>query len=320
MASQQGIDDVEGIGPMTSAKRRAATAKERRFLPVWRKPGATFLGPYLTDPLRAVEELRNRYETLLDTAREQLCALTAAQANLARTDHELHTLASSVSHDLRAPLRAILGYSGMLSEDLEAGRIEEVIEHAFRIERAARRMDQMIGALSRLSRAAHHALQLTSVDMAMQAREAWSMLTAAEPARQPTLLICELPPAIGDGQLLAQVWQNLLANAIKYSARTAEAKVRVDAFAQDGRQWYRVTDNGVGFDMNDAKHLFEPFRRLHAESDFAGIGIGLSIVRRIVRRHGGEIRARGNVGAGAVFEFTLEGDAVSETAAATIVA
>ncbi|MCK7492916.1 MAG: HAMP domain-containing histidine kinase [Comamonadaceae bacterium] len=203
----------------------------------------------------------------------------------------MHTLASSVSHDLRAPLRAILGYSGMLSEDLAAGRIEEVTEHAFRIERAARRMEQMIGALSRLSRAAHHALQLTSVDMAMQAREAWSLVTAAEPARQPTLLICDAArhrrwaaARAGLAEPARQCHQVL--------GSDSWAKVGVDAFAEDGRQWYRVTDNGVGFDMNDANHLFEPFRRLHAESDFAGIGIGLSIVRRIVRRHGGEIRAR----------------------------
>jgi signal transduction histidine kinase len=121
-----------------------------------------------------------------------------------------------------------------------------------------------------------------------------------------SLLVADLPPAMGDPPLLAQVWQNLLANAFKYTAATAAPKVGVDAFVEDGRQWYRVSDNGAGFDMGLAKHLFQPFRRLHPESEFAGTGVGLSIVRRIVRRHGGEIRARANVGVGAVFEFTIE--------------
>jgi signal transduction histidine kinase len=219
-----------------------------------------------------------------------------------------------MSHDLRAPLRAIRGFSAFLQQDVQAGRFEEAANYANRIERAARRMDEMVEALTRLSRAANCQLHRERVDMAEQAREAWGIVGEAEPQREVTLLIADLPPAMGDPPLLAQVWQNLLGNAFKYTAPVSPAKVGVDAFEEDGRQWYRVSDNGAGFDMSLAKHLFEPFRRLHPESAFAGTGIGLSIVRRIVRRHGGEIRARGNVGVGAVFEFTLEGERPSAAA------
>lgn len=269
----------------------------------------------VTDQLRADAALREGYDALAASAREQAQALAATQAHLMQTDQELKTLAASMSHDLRAPLRAIQGFSAFLQQDVQAGRFEEAANYASRIERAARRMDDMVEALTRLSRAANRELDRKPVDMADQVREAWAIVAEAEPERQVSLLIAELPPAVGDPPLLAQVWQNLLANAFKYTAPAAEAKVGVDAFEEGGRQWYRVSDNGAGFDMGLARHLFEPFRRLHPESAFAGTGIGLSIVRRIVRRHGGDVRARGNVGVGAVFEFTLEAAGSSADAA-----
>lgn len=272
----------------------------------------------VTDQLRASEELRRGYDALAESAREQASALKRAQANLARTDQEMQALTASISHDLRAPLRAIRGFSGLLKEDLQAGHVEEALGHAMRIDRAAHRMDEMIEALTRLARASDLPLEIGAVDMTAQAREAWALVTAAEAANEAALRIADLPPAIGDARLLAQVWQNLLANALKYSARSAQPKVAVDAFNENGHQWYRVTDNGVGFAMDHAKHLFEPFRRLHSAAEFPGTGIGLSIVRRIVRRHGGEIRARASVGVGAVFEFTLQGKGEPASAEAPI--
>lgn len=263
----------------------------------------------VTEQLQANAELRSGYQALAESLREQSQELATTRADLAKTDEELQNLASSISHDLRAPLRAIRGFSGMLKEDLEAGRIDEAAFYVAHIDRAAQRMDEMIQALARLARSAHGSLTRTAIDMGHQAQEAWSLVTAGEPAQRCEFVMGELPPAHGDASLVTQVWQNLLANAFKYSSRRTGAKVGVDAFSEGRRQWYRVTDNGAGFDMNHAKRLFEPFHRLHREADFVGTGMGLNIVRRIVRRHGGDIRARGTVGVGAVFEFTLAGEA-----------
>jgi light-regulated signal transduction histidine kinase (bacteriophytochrome) len=237
---------------------------------------------------------------------------------LDRADRELQTFTAAVSHDLRWPLRVIMGFSGILKQDLDAGLIDEATQHADRIDRAARRMDGMLKALARLARVNHRTLDISAVDMAKLAREAWALVTAEEPARHASLLIADLPLARGDHQLLAHVWENLLANADKYTARTQPARIKVDAFDEDGRSWYRVSDNGVGFDTTLASNLFEPFRRLHSDWEFPGTGLGLNIVRRVIRRHGGEIRARGEVGAGAVFEFTLEpGQAADQAGAAS---
>ncbi len=262
----------------------------------------------VTDRLRSDEALRDGHATLAESAkeREQAHALTHAQTALARTEEELQNLTSSISHDLRGPLQIIQRFSSMLRADLQAGDLDKVTRHAERIESVARRMDGIVEALARLSGVNRRPLELGPVDMTALAREAWALLQAEDDTPRAVLRISDLPSAMGDGQLLSQVWQNLLANARKYSARTTAPRVGVDSFTEDGRQWYRVTDNGVGFEMNYAKHLFEPFQRLHSATDFPGTGIGLNIVRRILRRHGGEIRARGNVGVGAVFEFTLE--------------
>jgi PAS domain S-box-containing protein len=260
----------------------------------------------VTDTLRDSDALRAAYDALAGSARRQASALAEARATLARSEAELQSLTATISHDLSGPLRVIRGFTSMLKEDLQAGHFDKVLRHADRIDNVARRMDDIIEALVRLAGAAQQPIEAVRVDMGASVAQAWALLTDMGETTRITLRLADLPAATGDKALLAQVWQNLLGNACKYSARAAEPRVAVDAFLEDGRQWYRVTDNGVGFDMDYARHLFEPFRRLHASSDFAGTGVGLSIVHRIVRRHGGDIRARGSVGVGAVFEFTLE--------------
>jgi signal transduction histidine kinase len=134
----------------------------------------------------------------------------------------------------------------------------------------------------------------------------WAMLTAQQPERQVAFRIDELPMTHGDLDLVAQVWQNLLGNAWKYSARTAGAKVAVDSYRDARGTWYRTADNGAGFDMAKAHLLFQPFQRLHSAKDFEGSGVGLSLVKRIVDHHGGEIRLRSAPDAGTVVEFTLD--------------
>ena len=142
--------------------------------------------------------------------------------------------------------------------------------------------------------------------MAAEARAIWQMIAAADSARTVGLRIAPLPPALADRALVGQVWQNVLDNAWKFTARSAEPLVAIDAHVEDGVTWYRVTDNGAGFDMRYAQHLFQPFRRMHAQSEFGGTGVGLSVVRRIAAAHGGQARARSSPGVGTVVEFCLQ--------------
>lgn len=264
----------------------------------------------VTDLLRDSDALRAAYDALTESAHRQAEALAQARTALAGTQSEMQTLTASISHDLRGPLRIISGFSRMLRDDLQAGNFDKVLRHAERIENVARRMDDIVEALTRLAGSARHPLEPVRIDMAASAARAWALLTDMGETGRTTLRIGDLPFATGDEAMLAQVWQNLLGNACKYSAKAEDPRVAIDAFVEDGRQWYRVTDNGAGFDMAYARHLFEPFRRLHLASEYAGSGVGLSIVQRIVRHHGGDIRARGSVGVGAVFEFTLEQPAI----------
>lgn len=263
------------------------------------------------------QEMRSEYESLAESARTRAAGLQArlreSELRLAQADGELQSYTAAVSHDLRSPLRAIMGFSGALREDLKAGLVAEAERHAERIARAARRMDVMLEGLTRLARMGHATLHLVNLDMEKLAREAWDLVIAAEPGKTIRFGIATLPPAHADRGLVMLIWQNLLGNAAKYSARRLDARVGVDSFEEDGRTWYRVTDNGVGFDMHYADKLFNPFQRLHTAEEFAGTGIGLSVVRRVVRRHGGDIRARGSVGVGAVFEFTLTASHAAET-------
>lgn len=264
----------------------------------------------VTDLLRDSDALRAAYDALTESAHRQAEALAQARTALAGTQSELQTLTASISHDLRGPLRIIRGFSSMLRDDLQAGNLDKVLRHAERIDNVACRMDDIIEALTRLAGAAQQQLEPVRIDMAASAAHAWALLTDMGETGRTTLRIGNLPCAIGDEAMLAQVWQNLLGNACKYSAKVENPRVTIDAFVEDRRQWYRVTDNGAGFDMAYARHLFEPFRRLHLASEYAGSGVGLSVVQRIVRHHGGDIRARASVGVGAVFEFTLEPCAV----------
>lgn len=259
----------------------------------------------VSDQTRQQAQFRKSYDTLLGQMREQAKKLGAAQESVQEARRESARFTTTIAHDLQAPVRAIRGVSVFLKHDISSGALASALANVDRIDRAALRMDALIGSLTRLSRAEAAELLDERIDMSAVARETWDML-AADPARSVTFTLAPLPPATGDAQLVLQVWQNLLGNAYKYTGRSATPAVGVDSFVEGGRTWYRVTDNGAGFDMSHSDGLFQPFRRMHSEREFPGTGIGLSIVQRIVQRHGGEIRARSNVGVGSIFEFTLQ--------------
>lgn len=221
-------------------------------------------------------------------------------------NRELEAFSYSVSHDLRAPLRAIDGFSHLLEEQL-AGKLDAETENYFgRIRAAVQRMFWMIEGLLELGRASRKEIDATQVDLSLCAREIVEDLAAGNGARRVEWLIEDGLRAVGDRQLLRLLLQNLLENAWKYTARCEAARIEFRAGqAADGTPEFTIRDNGAGFDMAHAQRLFQPFQRLHSTRDFDGTGIGLATVARIVHRHGGRIRAEGTPGRGASFHFTL---------------
>jgi PAS domain S-box-containing protein len=221
-------------------------------------------------------------------------------------DARLREFTRAVAHDLRAPLLAIQGFMGLMRERLKLGHTDEALEYSEQVDKATRRMNAMIEALCNLAQIDQHALQRRSIDMQALAKDTWTLVRSGETDRPIEIQFDPLPAALGDADLVAQVWQNLLHNAWKYTARLPLARIRVDSFQENRRTWFRVTDNGAGFDMAHARALFQPFRRMHSASQFEGSGIGLSMVQRIVQHHGGAVRVRSQVGVGTVAEFTLD--------------
>lgn len=243
----------------------------------------------------------------LMSARDQLKKLSEhleekAQA-LEEANKNLESLAFSVSHDLRAPLRAIDGFSGMALKryadklDDDGKRLLNVVHDN------ARKMEQLIDDILAYSRTGRQVMSRSEVDMGALAREVFEELKPA--GRNLAMEIKQLPPAVGDHALLRQVWVNLLANAIKFTSRKASASVEVGSYAEGRENVYFVRDNGAGFEMQYADKLFGVFQRLHSEEEFEGTGIGLAIVKLIVSRHGGRVWAEGKVDGGATFCFAL---------------
>ncbi len=248
---------------------------------------------------RDVTELRRNAEEL----ERQVCARTA---ELAAANRELESFSYSISHDLRAPLRAINGFSRLLEEEA-ADRLDEAARgHLARVRAASVKMGALIDDLLELSHVARHEVCQESVDLSEVAREIVGEIAAAEPARRVEWTIAAGVHAVCDPSLMRAVLHNLLGNAMKYTSKKEAARIEFGMEETGGERRYFVRDNGAGFDMRYAGKLFGPFQRLHAPAEFPGTGIGLATVARIVHRHGGRVWAEGRVGEGAAFFFTLQ--------------
>ncbi|HEY6451757.1 MAG TPA: response regulator [Steroidobacteraceae bacterium] len=226
-------------------------------------------------------------------------------AELADAYQALEAFSYSISHDLRSPLRAIDGFAHILDDDFGERLGEEGRGVVRVIREGCRKMDELIVGLLAFSQAGRQSLSLTRVDMTALAREAVTVVMAGYAGPEPTILITELPACAGDATVLRQVWCNLIGNALKYSSKRPQPRITVSGHVQEAEFFYQVQDNGAGFDMRYADKLFAVFQRLHGAQDFAGTGVGLAIVHRILARHGGRIWARSEPEAGACFEFAL---------------
>jgi len=231
--------------------------------------------------------------------------LTDYQRELDRANRELESFSYSVSHDLRAPLRAISGFTGILQEDygtqLDAAG-QEVCGH---IQRGVREMSQLIDDLLRFSRLSRAPMRLEPVNMHELAAEAFATVAPAGPGQTAEFQLGPLPEVLADEALLRQVWINLLSNAVKFSARREQPRIVVSGEASGMEAIFTVEDNGAGFNPEYASKLFGVFQRLHSSSEFEGTGVGLAIVHRIIERHGGRVWAEGKPGVGATFHFTV---------------
>jgi PAS domain S-box-containing protein len=222
---------------------------------------------------------------------------------LAAVNKELETFSYSVSHDLRAPLRAVDGFSQALETDFAASLDPEAVRYLNRIRSNVRRMGLLIDDLLRFSRLSRKELETQEVDMASLVRNVLDDLGRSR--RHPRIRLDDLPPAQGDIDLLRQVWINLIDNAIKYSGKRPNPLVDISGHRDGAEITYTVRDNGVGFDMAYADKLFGVFQRLHRQDEFEGTGVGLAIVQRVIHRHGGRIWAEATPDGGAAFHFTL---------------
>ena len=273
-----------------------------------RKNGELLYAHLSLSPLRTWEKQINGVACYaIDiTARKQAEALATHRAKeLEASNNELEAFSFTVSHDLRAPLCTIDGFSQVLIEDYGSQLDQTGHEYLQRIRRAVQRMALLIDNLLRLARGSGTDMRHTDVDLSALAMEIIASLERPATASPAKIHIKPGLKAYGDPGLLRIVLENLLENALKYTAKTPQPRIELGTLVQAGRTTYFIRDNGAGFDMAFSNKLFEAFQRLHHEDDFPGTGIGLATVKRIIQRHGGKIWAESTVGAGAVFLFTL---------------
>ena len=250
-------------------------------------------------------ELQQHATRLEQRVAERTKELERRALELQAANSELDAFAYSVSHDLRAPLRSIDGFSQVLLEDYGAGLDEAARDSLQRVRAASQRMATLIDDLLKLARVTRTEMRTERVDLSGMARELVLDIQRTTPDRQVEFAIAPGLEAQGDSRLLRVVLDNLLRNGWKYTGKQPQPRVEFTAMDENGGRVFVIKDNGAGFDMKYADKLFGVFQRLHSTAEFEGTGVGLATVRRIINRHGGRIWAEGIVDQGATFYFTL---------------
>ena len=258
---------------------------------------------YVFKPLQP-EILRSKVSVFVDLARTTEVMRKQA-AELEAANRDLESFSYSVSHDLRAPLRAIDGYSNILRESCGDRLGDEDKRLLGKILENTQRMGTLIEDLLAFSQLGRRPIFAAEIDMEALAREVVDELRSAPGQQVPNCVLKPLPAGWGDRSLVRQVWLNLLSNAIKFTGASEVPSIELGGSSEDARNVYYVKDNGAGFDMRYYGKLFGVFQRLHSSREFPGTGVGLAIVQRVVVRHGGRVWAEGQPGKGATFYFAL---------------
>ena len=230
--------------------------------------------------------------------------LEQKNAELTRSYAEMESFSYSVSHDLRAPLRAVSGYAGIIAEDYSATMDAEANRMLGEIQKNSKKMGDLIDDLLALSKLGRKEIQKSEIDMTLLVRDALTEVTRDRGDRPDVIIGC-LHKVVADQALMRHVVVNLLSNAIKYSSRTSCPHIEVSSDCTESEVIYTVRDNGVGFDMAYAHKLFAVFQRLHGPAEYEGTGVGLAIVKRVIERHAGRVWAEGKPNGGAIFSFSL---------------
>ena len=309
------IEDIYADQRIPADAYRPTFVKSLAMVPIRAESPIGAIGNYWASPHRATPEEIEVLQALANTTAVaiedvQLYAglehrVLERTLQLEQTNRELEAFSSSVSHDLRAPLRHIAGFATVLVEDHAASLNADARACLARIDAGVKHMGTLIDDMLRLAKVAQGELKSEDVDLSALAHEVAAELKAANPARSVDFKAEENLHARGDKALLRVVLENLLSNAWKYTAQKERASIEFGSTAEaDGRNYF-VRDNGAGFDMQYTSKLFAPFQRLHSQNDFPGHGVGLATIRRIVHRHGGRIWAQAEPEKGATFYFTL---------------
>jgi light-regulated signal transduction histidine kinase (bacteriophytochrome) len=254
---------------------------------------------------RKLDDTQRALMNMLEDIEVERADVERAKSLLETVNKELEAFSYSVSHDLRAPLRAISGFAEALFEDCAPRLDAEGKRYLKLIQDNAHKMGQLIDDLLAFSRLGRQQMTEHPIDMGALAKAVFAELAGLTPQRRLALSIGAVPPALGDGTLVRQVLVNLFSNAVKFTKTKAQAWIEFGYLPDAAGGAYYVKDNGVGFDMQYAGKLFGVFQRLHAVTEFEGTGVGLALVQRIVTRHGGRVWAEGAVDQGAIFYFTL---------------
>ena len=253
----------------------------------------------ITERKQAEAEVRR-----LNTELEQRVRDRTTQ--LEESNKELEAFSYSVSHDLRAPLRAIDGFTRILADDYASHLDTEGKRLCSIVRENTGKMSRLIDDLLAFSRLGRADMNLSRIDMETMANSVFYELTTPESRGRIDFQVSALPPAVADPTLMRQVWMDLLSNAIKFSSRRQRAVIKVSAQQDQGESVYAVRDDGAGFDMQYVGKLFGVFQRLHSSKEFEGTGVGLALVQRVIRRHGGRVWAEGEPNKGATFYFALQ--------------
>ncbi len=262
----------------------------------------------VTSRKRAEDAIREANEQLEEKVKERTSELELkikqlhdSQEHITTLNKELEAFSYSVSHDLRAPLRSIIGFSAILEEDFADKMTAGTRKTLDTIKSNASKMGVLIDELLAFSKLGKKELTLAPVDMEALVQRSVSTLQPGHVA----VTVNALPKAFADSSMIFQVWANLISNAFKYSSKIAQPKIEIGSFEKDDQHIFYVKDNGTGFDMKYADKLFGVFQRLHNQRDFEGTGVGLSIVKRIIIRHNGTVWGESKPGEGATFYFSL---------------